>query len=181
MSEIQVASRYAKSLIDLAQEQNILEAIKTDIEQFIKVCKENPELVAVLGNPIISPAKKNAILDELFSSMNKVILSFFKIMTAKMRSEVLYATAKEFLTEYNKRKGIVKASVVSASPLSDENKQALTAKIKEAVNGEVILSTKVDPNLIAGFVLKVGDKQFDTSVASNLKKLKKDFSQKTIA
>lgn len=182
MSEIQVASRYAKSLIDLAQEQNALEAIKSDIETFIAVCKSNSQLVAVLKNPIISPSKKEAILDGLFGkSMHKVVLSFFKIVTAKMRSEILYATAKEFINEYNKRKGIIKAIVTSATPLSEENKQQLTAKIAEAVGGEVILQTKVDASLIAGFVLNVGDKQFDASVSSKLNKLKKEFSQKVIA
>ena len=182
MSEIQVASRYAKSLIDLAQEENSLEAIKTDIEAFIAVCKSNPQLVAVLKNPIIGPAKKTAILDNLFgSNMHKIVLSFFRIVTTKMRGEILYATAKEFINEYNRRKGIFKATVTSASPLSEENKTQIIAKIEEAVHGRVILKAKVDPSLIAGFVLNVGDKQFDASIASKLNKLKKEFSQKVIA
>ncbi|MDF3078111.1 MAG: atpH [Sphingobacteriaceae bacterium] len=182
MSEIQVASRYAKSLIDLAQEEIALEPIKSDIETFIAVCKENSQLVAVLKNPIISPAKKVAILDSLFGkSMHKTVLSFFRIVTTKMRSEILFATAKEFVNEYNRRKGIVNATVTSAAALSEQNKQELTARIKEAINKDVVLQTKVNPDLIAGFVLNVGDKQYDASVASKLSKLKKEFSQKVIA
>ncbi len=182
MSEIQVASRYAKSLIDLAQEENALEPIKADIETFIAVCKGNPQLLAVLKNPIISPSKKVAILNDLFGkTMHKVVLSFFSIVTTKMRSEILYAIAKEFINEYNSRKGIIKATVTSASALSDENKKQLVAKIEEAINGQVQLQTKVDPSLIAGFVLNVGDKQFDTSIANKLNKLKKEFNQKVLA
>ncbi|MXV17593.1 ATP synthase F1 subunit delta [Hufsiella ginkgonis] len=178
MSEIQVASRYAKSLIDLAQEENALEAVRGDIELFLKVCRSNRELQAVLKNPIISPSKKIVILEELFgNTVHKVVLSFFRIVTSKMRSGILFATAKEFINEYNKRKGIVKASVISAVPLSEENKQQITDTIKAAMNGEVLLEAKVDPNLIGGFILKVGDRQFDASIASNLRKLKKEFAE----
>jgi F-type H+-transporting ATPase subunit delta len=179
MSEIQVASRYAKSLIDLAEEQSSLESIREDIKSFIKVCKENSQFLAVLRNPIINPGKKIAILNTLFEGrVNSLILAFFKIMVNKGRSQVLYPTAKEFINEYNRRKGIVNATVTSATSLSDENKLQLIQVIKEATKGEVVLETKVDPELIGGFVLKVGDRQFDASIANSLQKLKKEFAQK---
>jgi F-type H+-transporting ATPase subunit delta len=177
MSEIQVASRYAKSLIDLAQEQNALEKVREDIELFIKVCKDNPLLKAVLRNPIIGPEKKRAILDELFSGkVHKMLLSYFNIVVNKGRAEILYATALEFVNNYNTRKNIVKATVSSASPLSEKNKRELENLVKNVTKGEVILETKVDPDLIGGYVLKVGDRQFDASISNSLKKLKKEFN-----
>ena len=180
MSEIQVASRYAKSLIDLAQEQNALEPVRKDIELFIHVCKENPLLRAVLRNPIIGPDKKGAILNELFTDkVNPMILSYFKIVVNKGRSEILYATAKEFINEYNIRKNIVKATVSSAAPLSEKNKKQLEKLLKELTKGEVILETKVDPELIGGYILKIGDRQFDASISSSLRKLKKEFNLQT--
>ncbi len=181
MSEIQVASRYAKSLIDLAQEQNSLEPVKKDIELFIATCRANPTLQAVLKNPIIGPDKKANILDSLFGDkLNPMILSFFKIVVRKGRSEILYATAKEFINEYNIRKNIVKATVISAADLSEENKKQLEDVVKQATKGEVVLTAKVNPDLIGGFVLKVGDKQFDASLSSQLHKLKKEFEQKMV-
>ena len=182
MSEIQVASRYAKSLIDLAQEQNALEAVKSDIEQFIRVGKENPQLLAVLKNPIIRPDKKSAILENIFgASVSKVVIAFFNIVTKKGRAEVLYATAKEFINQYNNSQNIVKASVVSAIALSDDNRKEIIALVKQATSGNVILNEEVDADLIGGFVLTVGDKQVDTSIANKLNKLKKDFAQKVVA
>lgn len=179
MSEIQVASRYAKSLIDLAQEQNSLEKIKSDIEGFVKVVRENSQLNAVLRNPIISPDKKFAILKQIFGAdIDPMILSYFKIVVDKGRSEVLYATGKEFLNEYNRRKEIYKATITSAVPLSAENVKQIEQVVKEATKGEVVLQQKVDPELIGGFILKVGDKQFDTSISGTLSKLKKEFSQR---
>ena len=84
MSEIQVASRYAKALIDLAAEQNIVEPVKKDIELFIDTCKANAELQAILKNPIISLDKKANILDAIFGDkLNKMILEFFKIASVR--------------------------------------------------------------------------------------------------
>lgn len=182
MSEIQVASRYAKSLIDLAEEQNSLEAIKADIESFIRVMRQNSQLQAVLRNPIVGIDKKISILNQLFGkTFHKVILTFFKIVVTKGRSGVLYATAKEFINEYNRRKGIIHAVVTSAAPLTEEQKSKISALVIEATKAQVVLETKIDPDLIGGFILKVGDRQVDTSISSSLNKLKKEFSQKVFS
>lgn len=178
MSEIQVASRYAKSLIDLAGEQNAVETIKKDIELFLDTCRANPELQAILKNPIISLDKKANILDGLFAGkVHGMILSFFTIMIRKGRSEILFATAKEFISQYNVLKNVVKATVTSASPLSKENISQIEDVVKQSTKGEVILTSIIDPKLIGGFILKVGDKQFDTSISSKLSKLRKEFQQ----
>lgn len=178
MSEIQVASRYAKALIDLAAEQNVVEPVKEDIELFIDTCKANTELQAILKNPIISLDKKANILDAIFGDkLNKIILEFFKIAVRKGRANVLLASAMEFVNQYNILKNVVKATVTSSSPLSKDNISQIEAVVKEATKGEVILTTKVDPSLIGGFILKVGDKQFDTSLSGKLNKLKKEFQQ----
>ena len=177
MSELTVASRYAKSLIDLSQEQNTLEEINNDINFFLHTLKANPQLKAVLANPIISHTKKLHILEDIFSSrVNKLSISFFKLMVNKGRGEVLYTTAQEFNSQYNIIKHITKATVVSAAPLSEANKKTLLDEVKAAVGGVVVLDAKTDPSLIGGFVLTVGDRQVDTSIANNLKKLKKDFA-----
>ena len=179
MSEIQVATRYAKSLIDLAGEKSAVETIKKDIELFLATCRANPELQAILKNPIIGLDKKANILDGLFSGkVHEMILSFFKIVVRKGRAEILFATAKEFITQYNVIKNVVKATVTSASPLSQENISQSEDVVKQSTNGEVILTSIVDPKLIGGFILKVGDKQFDTSISSKLNKLRKEFEQK---
>ncbi|RYY34472.1 MAG: ATP synthase F1 subunit delta [Sphingobacteriaceae bacterium] len=182
MSELTVASRYAKSLIDLATEQNSVEAVRADMSVFLKILRENPQLKAVLSNPIISQSKKTAIVKEVFgNSVSKVTLAFLNIMISKGRGEVIYATAHELINQYNIKENILKATVVSATPLTAENKAKLTADVQAATGSkEVILETKVDPDLIGGFVLTVGDRQIDTSIASDLKKLKKEFAQKVV-
>ncbi|MGV3706846.1 MAG: ATP synthase F1 subunit delta [Arcticibacter sp.] len=181
MSEIQVASRYANSLLDLAKERNSLEAIKSDLDSFLAVLKATPELRAVLKNPIISPDKKFAIVKSVFgASVQEIVISFFKIVISKGRAEVLYETAKEFVNGYNRINGIIKASVVSAVELTEQNISEVQRVVEQATQKKVVLETRVDPDLIGGFVLTVGDKQFDASIASSLSKLKKEFTQKVV-
>ena len=182
MSELTVAARYAKSLIDLAQEQNQVEEIRKDMDLFLHTLKANPQLKAVLANPIVPHIKKLKILEEIFSAkVTKLSIAFFKIMINKSRGEVLYFTAQEYINLYDVKKHIVRAHVVSATALSEINKQKMVADITAATGGTVILDAKTDPDLIGGFVLTVGDKQVDTSIASNLNKLKKEFAQRVIA
>ena len=181
MSEITVALRYAKALIDLAEEQKALEAVKTDMELFLNTVKGSSELEAVLGNPIISHSKKIHIIADIFGNkVSKVTLAFLNIMVNKGRGEVLYTTAHEFIGLYDIKNHITNAKVVTASPLSAENKKKTLDDVQKAIGGTVKLTDKVDPSLIGGFVLTVGDRQVDTSIAHSLKRMKKDFAQVAI-
>ena len=176
MSEFKVASRYAKSLIDLAQEQGNLEVVKQDMEQFVATLRANSELQAVLKNPIMKQDKKRNILDALFGEkIHPSIVAFFHIMVRKGRAGILYATAREFIREYNEVKGIVHATVVSATELSAKNLDALQKVIAREINAEVVLRNTVDPSLIGGFVVNVGDKQIDASISGKLNKLRRHF------
>ena len=181
MSEITVAIRYAKSLIDLAVEQKALEHVKSDMEFFVRTIKANSELNAVLVNPIIYHDKKIQILEAIFDGkVSPVTMAFFKLMVNKNRAEVLYPAALEFINQYDVINNIIKATVVSATELSEANKKTIIAEIEASTKGRVILVSKVDPALIGGFILTVGDMQVDTSISSSLTKLKKEFSQAAI-
>jgi F-type H+-transporting ATPase subunit delta len=172
-------ARYAKSLIDLSTEQNALEEIKNDMVFFEGVVDNNSELEAILKNPIVPLDKKAGILSDLFGSkVHQITNSFLKLVVNKGRSAILFDTAKQFIAQYNAIKGIVTAEVTSAIALTDVSKAEVVALVKKEIGAnEVIVKEKVDEKLIGGFILKVGDKQFDASIASGLNKLKKEFAQ----
>ncbi|MFD0792670.1 ATP synthase F1 subunit delta [Mucilaginibacter litoreus] len=181
MSEVTIGIRYAKSLIDLAQEQNIVDELKADMDTFLQTLKGSPELKAVLSNPIIAHVKKTQIINAVFGNIvNKATLGFFKLMVDKGRGEIIYTTAKEYINLYNVAKNITKASIVSAAPLSAANKKVIADELQSAIGGTIQLDAKVNAELIGGFVLTVGGRQLDTSVQSSLKKLKKDFAAKAV-
>jgi F-type H+-transporting ATPase subunit delta len=179
MLENKAASRYAKSLIDLSTEQNALEEIKNDMVLLDQVIDQNPELEAILKNPIVPLDKKAGILDNVFGAkVNAVTKAFFNLVVKKGRSEILFGTAKAFIQQYNAIKGIVTAEVTSATELTDANRAEIVAIVKKEVGAnEVVIKEKVNDKLIGGFILKVGDKQFDASIANGLNKLKKEFAQ----
>ncbi|SMC70160.1 ATP synthase F1 subunit delta [Pedobacter nyackensis] len=178
MSENKAASRYAKSLIDLSNERNALEEIKNDMVLLAQVVDENPELEAILKNPIVPLTKKAGILDNLFvGRVNEVTSAFFKLVVNKGRSAILFDTAKAFIAQYNAIKGIVTANVTSATELTAESRAEIEAIVKKEIGAnQVVLNEKVNADLIGGFVLKVGDKQFDASIGSALNKLKKELA-----
>lgn len=179
MSENKAASRYAKSLIDLSTERNAFEEIKNDMVLLEQVIGENHELEAILKNPIVPLDKKAGILDNLFGNkVNEVTRAFFKLVVSKGRSGILFETSKAFIAQYNAIKGIVTAYVTSATELTAESRAEIVSIVKrESGANKVVIKEKVDDELIGGFILKVGDRQFDASIASSLSKLKKELAQ----
>ena len=179
MSEIKAASRYAKSLIDLSTEQNAFEEIKNDMVLLAKIIDDNSELEAILKNPIVPLEKKAGILKDVFGTKVQPLTNIFmNLVVKKGRSAILFATAKSFVAQYNTIKGIVTADVVSATELTDANIAEIEAIVKRETNAnKVVIKAKVNEQLIGGFILRVGDKQFDASISSGLNKLKKEFAQ----
>lgn len=177
MSEIKVASRYAKSLLDLAIEKKVEKEVRNDMQLFADTLKANSELASVIKNPIISLDKKKNILSAVFANkLQDITYSFFNIMVNKGRAAVLQEAAKEFINQYNIHNNINSVKVVSAAPLTEASKSEIMEKVKSVLGGEVILNTSVDESLIGGLVLTIGDKQYDASIASKLSQLKKAFA-----
>lgn len=179
MAETRVASRYVKSLLGLAVEQNALDQVHSDMLSFSKVVKENREFALMLRNPIIKHDKKRDILEKIFKGkVNKLTLAIFDIITSKNREPLLPAIAEEFHHAYNVYKNVGEATVTTAVPLD----AALRAEIETIVKKlsdkkEVEIKEKVDPEMIGGFVLNVGDRQVDASIKNKLKALKVKFSE----
>ena len=178
MSENKAASRYAKSLIDLSTEQNALEEMRNDMVLIEQVIDQNSVLEAILQNPVIPLDKKYSILEEVFGKqVHAVTKSYLKLVVSKGRSAILFDTTKAFIRQYNSIKGIVTAEVSSATELTEANKAEITAVVKKEIGAkEVIIKEKINADLIGGFILKVGDRQFDASIAGSLNKLKKELA-----
>lgn len=174
MADSRAASRYVKSLLGLAVEKNVLEEVHKDMLLFSRVVDENRELKLALSNPIIRHEKKREILEEIFKGkVNDLTLAIFDIITRKHREPILYTIAKQFHQSYNDYKGIGVASVTSAVPLDSALRSELLTIVKKInERKEVELIEKVDPTLIGGFILNVGDRQIDASIKSRLKALK---------
>ncbi len=178
MSEYRIASRYAKSLLDLAVEKGQLEEVNNDMMMFSHVVEENRDLLLMLKSPIITPDKKLAILNKLFEGkVNDLTLAIFRILTKKHREGYLGLIAEEFHHQYNTNKGIEEATVTTTFALSDAMRSEFEGVVKNISNKEVELTEVVDESLIGGFILKIGDRQVDDSVNSKLKALRVEFTK----
>ncbi|MEM9859356.1 MAG: ATP synthase F1 subunit delta [Bacteroidota bacterium] len=179
MSEYRIASRYAKSLLSLADEKGVLDKVKEDMHLFLKVCEQNRDLLLLLKNPIVKHDKKRAILEAIFKGkVNELTLAIFDIITKKNREAVLPEIAVEFGHQYNAYKGIQEASVTTAVPLSKDLKAEIEKLVKKiSTQSDVELKEIVDEDIIGGYILKVADRQIDDSIKSKLKALELKFSQ----
>jgi len=174
MSEQRAASRYAKSMLDLAQERGNLEQVKQDMDLFAKTLEQNRDLRLLLRNPIVKHDKKLAILRAIFGGkVSEVTEKFFTIITQHNRESALEWVATEFQSQYETLRGIQVAQVTTATPLNAILRHEVTKLVREQTgHPTVTLNEKVDPELIGGFVLRVGDKQIDDSVRGRLNRLR---------
>ena len=176
-----VASRYAKALLDLAVEKGQLEAVYADMLQVKEVSEHSREFVTFLNSPIIKSDKKISTLKAVFEGkLNAITSGFLSIVASKRRESVIPAMANEFIEQYRSHKNILTAVITSAKGLDAATKKQALDLVKAQMNGEVELVEKTDPNIIGGFVLKIGDKQLDKSVARQLLNLKKELTNKAL-
>jgi F-type H+-transporting ATPase subunit delta len=172
-----VASRYAKSLIDLAVEKNQLEAVRNDMKLISLVCLQNHDFINLLESPIVNTDKKQAIFKSIFGNkVTEITISFLNLIAVKRREQYINAIAKAFDEHYKILLNITSATVHSAVALDDKLKNEILNLVKQTTTGNVELIQKVDATLIGGFVLTINDKQIDQSVKRKLNDLRKNFS-----
>ena len=178
MSVIRIASRYAKSLLDLSIEGNKLDTILGDVKSLQKAVA-NKDLANMLKSPIIKGDKKKQILNAIFNGkVDELTMKFLDIVVLKGRESYLKDILNEFMNQYRQYKSISIVKVTSAEPLSEGNitkiKEKLLASQVTADNIEI--ETVVDPSILGGIIIQVGDKLYDASVAHKLQSLRKEFS-----
>lgn len=177
MSVTRIASRYAKSLLDLAIEENQAERVLEDMNH-LKEAVKSRDLYLMLKSPIINVSKKKEIMKVLFESkFDKMSMGFIDIILRKGRETYLPEISQEFEKQYKKYKRVSTAVITSAQPLSETAVAKIKAKLlaSNITDDSVELQTKIDPSLIGGFVIEIGDKLYDASVSGKLAKLKKEF------
>ena len=177
MSVQRIASRYAKSLVDLAVEQQKLERVTEDVRSF-KELVENRDFYLLLKSPVVPASKKTTIVDLLLKDKyDALTMAFLRILIAKGREAYLPEIAVEFIELYKKYNRISTVKLTTASPVGasvvDEIRQVLVSS--SLTKDNIDLELAVDPDIIGGFVLAFDDKIYDASIAEKLEKLRRGF------
>lgn len=177
MPNPRLASRYAKSLIDLAIERGQLEAVYADMVWLQSACKSSRDFVNLLRSPIIKGETKQKIVQAVVGDrLGELSSAFIRLLINKARESYLPEISTAAVNLYKKHHKIQTIQLTTAVPASESLRSAIVAQLKKSVGFEKIeLEEKVDPALIGGFVLQVGDQLVDASIAYDLRAIAKQF------
>jgi F-type H+-transporting ATPase subunit delta len=177
MNNPRLATRYAKSLVDIATEQSQLDAVQADMQLIKSICKSNADFTAVLVSPIIKGDVKGKIINAVTNGkISKLSEMFISLLVTKGRESNLPEIAEAYITQYNTIHNIRRVKVTTAVPMSDELRNSILAKVQaEGTSAKIEMETAVKDELIGGFVLETENTLVDASILRDLKDIKKQF------
>ncbi|MEZ4772072.1 MAG: ATP synthase F1 subunit delta [Bacteroidia bacterium] len=179
MVEDRIGYRYANAVFKLAEERNMIPAVKEDMALILDIHTNNRDFANFLKTPIVSSPAKEKIIKKVFAGRLKteIVDHLVQLITKKGREMYLPATASSFLAICDKYYGVVRGKLISASVLDKATVAAIKAEVEKETGGTFEMEQEVDPALIGGFVLNMGDNLFDGSVVTALRKIKQEFSK----
>ncbi|TRX40421.1 ATP synthase F1 subunit delta [Flavobacterium restrictum] len=176
MAGTRAAIRYAKAILDLATSKGVAEAVNNDMKLIGTTIEANSELRAFIASPILKVTVKENALLEVFATVNTVTKGLFHLLHENKRFEIL----AEITVAYNKLfdilNGVEVAIVTTAFPMDAALEAKVIAKIATLSDKKITIQNTVDPAIIGGFILRIGDKQYNASVANRLQVLKRELS-----
>lgn len=170
------AIRYAKAIIEIAISNGTTDKVNEDMKSIVAAVAVSAELKEFLSSPITSSEVKMSALSEVFGSVQAETKSLFKLLQENKRFEILGQIAQQFNALYDELKGVEVAKVTTAIPLTAELEAKVLEKVAAISDKKVTIENIVDPAIIGGFILRVGDKQYNASVANRLQELKREFT-----
>lgn len=176
MTGSRVAIRYAKAILSLSLELKKADKVNDDMKLVFSVIEENEELHIMLDSPVIKTESKRSTLSTLFDKkINNVSLGLINLLIDNKRLPLLPEVAEQYNRLYDEHKGIQLAEVTTAVPLTAVLEKKVLAKVKEISGKKVILKNIIDPAIIGGFILRVGDQRFDASIIGKMNNLRREF------
>ena len=170
------AIRYAKAILDLAVSKGASNQVNDDMKQIAETFSGNSELSAFIQNPTIRVADKEAVIGKIFGSSEEVTKSMFRLLHDNKRFEIIGDIAVEFNRQFNEMNNMQTVQVTTAVAMDKAMEEKVLEKVRTFTSKNLIVENIVDPEIIGGFILRIGDMQFNASVSDKLKSLKREFS-----
>ena len=174
-----VARTYARALFASAKEQDRLDDVREELDDFVTALREVPELGALLRNPQLDSRTKAEALDRVLADADEVVRNFLRLVTEKGRGPQIEEIAREFDALYDAEQQILSVELTTAYELSDEDARGIVQQIETASGRTVEATRSVDPNLIGGIVLKAGSLRVDSSVRGRLTRLRRELAARS--
>jgi F-type H+-transporting ATPase subunit delta len=174
-----VAKRYAQALFELGSEGSNVAGLTEDIKKIASAYQASAELRSAVDNPLVSESQRLAVMKELADklALSPTAKNAIGFITTRRRIAALPLIAKELARMSDERSGIVRATVTSAAPLSETYFQKLQREVERLTGKKVLLERKQDPSLIAGVVVRIGDRVIDGSAKARLEQVRQQLTQ----
>lgn len=173
MDQSAIAVRYARAFFSSAKEKKLLDTLKTDILMVLEICKSSKDFAFLLDSPIVKTSKKSDLVKKIFTGKVDILTLNFLLLIVQNKREVhLPAICRNFLELTKKDLNIKTAVLTTASEVELETLKKIEVLLGKELNATIELSSRVNPEIIGGMVLQIEDKQYDASVATQLKKVK---------
>jgi F-type H+-transporting ATPase subunit delta len=173
MNESKISVRYAKALILLAKEENLLPELAGDIRMVAVLCRDSDDFTRLLTNPLIKRVKKTDVFSLIFKEkVHPITLRFLHFVVNNGREAYLPAICRGFneLSQYVQ--GITPVTVTTAKPLTNDSRNRIMLQLQQKTGKTIELTEKVRTDIIGGLILRVGNIQYDGSVSCQLKKVR---------
>lgn len=173
MSEAVVAKRYADALFQLANEKNHSETLMNELQIVKDLFKENEKLIEILNHPQISANDKQKIIDETFGSFDKDVVHTLKLLVTRHRIGNIVEIIDQVADVYNEASGIAVATVYSARELSNSEQEDIAVSFKKQLQKkEIKINNIIDPSVLGGLKIRVGNTIYDGTISSKLNQIK---------
>lgn len=176
MNESKVALRYAKAVLDLAIDHKAADKVGKDMRGIVATISGSKELQELLGNPVVGGAIKRDILKTIFKESDPITQGLFSLLVEKRRVSMLNEVALKYIILNEQYKGQHVAFVTTAIAMTPELENKILDKVIDLTGGKASLENHIDENIIGGFILRIGDLQYDASIANTLGNLKRAFT-----
>ena len=176
MASTRAAIRYAKAILDLANSKGVAEVVNNDMKSIASTIDTNAELSTFIQSPTIKVEVKESALLEVFATVNGVTKGLFHLLFENKRFEILEAIALEYVKLFDENNGVEVATVTTAIPMDAALEAKVLAKIATLSDKKITIENVVDPAIIGGLILRIGDNQYNASVANRLQVLKRELS-----
>lgn len=176
MNESRAAHRYAKATLDLAVDKKATAAVEKDMRSIIATIADSKELQEMLSSPVVKTTAKKEVLTAVFKEADTITEGLIGILVDNKRVSLLPDVAQKYIILNEALKGQNLALVTTAVPLTPELEAKILAKVTEITGNKVALKNTIDPSIVGGFVLRVGDLQYDASIANKLNGIKREFT-----
>ena len=182
MNGSRAAIRYAKAILSFALEQQKEVEVNNDMLLVANTIQQSEDLQLLLNSPVLKTELKKAALKEIFSNKTTALtIGLINLLIDNKRLPILGEVAKKYTVIYDSLKGIEVAKVTTAVPLTEELNQQVLNKVIEITGKKATIESIIDPDIIGGFILRIGDIQYDASIANKLQLLKRTFENESFS